>query len=226
VTSIVGRRERKRQRTRSEILSAARELFAERGYHETSLAEISELADVATSTVSSYFPTKSDILFDGIAAVRDDYIRCITSRNRSEETAIEATTRWHNTFRMMSDNDVEWMSHLRKIVRDDPVLAGHQQQLWKPGADALAHEIAIELGDDPRSPLPNLIAAIKVAVYSSLAHFVLDETESIDETAAQLVMWNDYANNCLTAAADAIAKVPLPLRHDHTRSLSSSLGSV
>lgn len=210
-----GIRERKRQRTRAEILAAARELFVEKGYHETSLAEIAERADVATSTLPGYFPSKADILFDGIDTVLSDYIACITSRDRETESAIEATTRWHATYiEKIRPSDLEWLYHLRKITESDPVLAGQYWQRWKPGELALAREIAAELGDSPASLRPRLIAAIKVTVYVTLAEFVSSAASTTDEGVAIYTAWTTYVNDCLRAAAKAIEDVPLPFDDD------------
>lgn len=69
------RSERKRARTRTELLVAARKIFAQRGYHDTSIAEITELADVGVGTFYLHFRDKDDmfntLLDDGFRELRE-----------------------------------------------------------------------------------------------------------------------------------------------------------
>src|SRR6478672_7353166 len=65
-----GLRERKKQRTRELIATAALDLFSRRGYHATTIAEIAAAAEVSERTVFTYFPTKEDILFSDHADFR------------------------------------------------------------------------------------------------------------------------------------------------------------
>jgi len=62
LTQTNGRRARRRRETHSRIFDAALRLFAERGYANTPVEEITEAADVAKGTFFNYFPTKEAIL--------------------------------------------------------------------------------------------------------------------------------------------------------------------
>jgi AcrR family transcriptional regulator len=57
-----GRRERHRAETRERLFRAALKIFAERGYLETTVEDITEAADVGKGTFFNYFPTKEHVL--------------------------------------------------------------------------------------------------------------------------------------------------------------------
>jgi|SRR5579884_2709259 len=72
---------RRRARTRAEILSAAREVFAERGYHNTGIAEIARRADVAVGTFYLYFHDKEEafqtLLREGFEEARERVMEAV-----------------------------------------------------------------------------------------------------------------------------------------------------
>lgn len=61
--------ERRMRETRDRIRKAALELFAERGLDETTVAEITERADVGKGTFFTYFPSKVAVLTDVAASL-------------------------------------------------------------------------------------------------------------------------------------------------------------
>ncbi len=58
---MIGRVEKRKQDTRQRIAHAALELFATKGIDATTIAEISEAADIGKGTFFTYFPTKEDV---------------------------------------------------------------------------------------------------------------------------------------------------------------------
>src|SRR5271170_5637483 len=57
-----GRRERHRNEIRERLFRSALRLFAERGYLETTVEDITEAADVGKGTFFNYFQTKEHVL--------------------------------------------------------------------------------------------------------------------------------------------------------------------
>lgn len=66
------RQERRAAARRSEILRAAGELFAEKGYHRATTRDIAVAADVSEGTIYNYFVSKEDLLFAIMAQIADN----------------------------------------------------------------------------------------------------------------------------------------------------------
>lgn len=79
VEAAAGWRQRKKQKTRRALADAATRLFTERGYEETTIADLAVAAEIAPRTFFSYFPAKEDVLFadldDRIAALSEFQLR-------------------------------------------------------------------------------------------------------------------------------------------------------
>jgi len=198
-----GLRERKRQRTRTAILESARELFVQQGYHETSLAEVAERADIAISTLFGYFSAKADLFFADYDEIIADYIACITTRDRERESAIDATIRWHSELRAhFIGPETEWVHTQRRLINEDPALAALFRQRYEPGEQALTREVALDLGESPDDLRPRLIAAMKVTSYVTLHRYRAESDIEISRA------FDEYVDECLKAATDAVIAVP------------------
>jgi AcrR family transcriptional regulator len=84
-----GLRERKKQRTREAIVDAALRLFDERGFEQTTIADIAEAADIAPRTFFGYFPSKEDVVFADFPEQLEALSRRLRERDE-DETAIDA----------------------------------------------------------------------------------------------------------------------------------------
>jgi AcrR family transcriptional regulator len=162
-----GLRERKKQRTREQIVEAAMGLFAERGYHATTIADIAAAADVAPRTFFAYFPSKEAVVFHNVD--RDLDALAGTLRDRLPgENAFDALRRWIDA--MFED----WMAEedealLRKrLAREDEGLAN-----FEGGVMARIHELLLEAVaddlDEPQNALRSrLVTAAALAALTSL----------------------------------------------------------
>src|SRR5438034_9937087 len=117
----IGHRERKKQQTRETIARAALELFVERGYEATTLAEIADAAGVSTRTIFAYFPSKEDILFSTIERTSGALTRALQQR----PAGVDALTALREFILSSAAEKTELDCRLAQAVTADPTLASH-----------------------------------------------------------------------------------------------------
>ena len=84
------RRERDRLRRRTEILLAAEDVFAAKGYHNASIEEIARAAEYATGTVYLYFKDKEALYVELFEEKIRELIQFIEQSIRKEKQPLEA----------------------------------------------------------------------------------------------------------------------------------------
>ncbi len=72
VTAAPGRKVRERNAHRQEIMDAARELFALKGFHNTTLDEVARHAEFGKGTIYNYFSSKEELLYGIIDRLTND----------------------------------------------------------------------------------------------------------------------------------------------------------
>lgn len=80
-------RERKRNETRERIIRAGVELFASKGYDETTVADIAAAADIGTRTFFGYFAGKDALLFGAGNGRTELAVRIISEAADDEQPA-------------------------------------------------------------------------------------------------------------------------------------------
>lgn len=105
VARTANRFERRRERTRHDLLAAATRVLAEKGLHETKVADIASAADVGVGTFYLHFATK-EALFDGV--VEDTVARLKAAvdaeRARAEDPVARIRAANAALFRFARDN--------------------------------------------------------------------------------------------------------------------------
>jgi AcrR family transcriptional regulator len=165
--TVMGHRERKKQRTREQIVDAAFKLFAERGFAATTVADIAAAADIAPRTFFSYFPSKEEVVFYDFDGLFESLSSAIPGRPEGV-SAIDALRDWLAQA-LPAEHDQSPEAALRKrMCIDEPSLAAHQQHLLSKLEDILREGVARDLGEPPDGLRPRMVSAAAVAAMASL----------------------------------------------------------
>src|SRR5262245_25603575 len=186
-----GLRERKKQRTREAIVESAFELFAERGFDGTTIADIAEAAEIAPRTFFSYFPSKDDVVFHDF----EQSFEMVASWLRDREPGTNAIDALRaGIARNFADGSAEIdPAHLAekrlrgRLIRENESLAAHSQFLKGKFAELLAEAVAQDLGDDPGDLRPRLVAAAGASAMGVLEDIPEDDEEHSIETLESLL---------------------------------------
>jgi AcrR family transcriptional regulator len=170
VAPAISLRERKKQRTRTAIQETALELFATRGYRDTTIAAIAEAADVAPRTVTVHFPTKEDLLF----AADPFALETLTERIKGRvagESSLDALRDWMAT--TMADLGSEapevqkrvWRARgLRaEVINADDALRARARAGYYEFEKVIATGLGEDLGRPANALVPRLAATTAVA---------------------------------------------------------------
>jgi AcrR family transcriptional regulator len=187
VAAELDRRERRRLRTREAIQNAAFELFAERGYRETTIAAIAERADVATRTVTVHFPTKEELLFDYEPFGLESLSERLRTR-QGTESALEALRDWMATTMtsveytngQLDERFWERRALRARVITAEPELRGRARAGYYQFERVLAQAIGDDLGLPGTALVPRLAALTAVTGLREL--YESDEAHALEPT--------------------------------------------
>ncbi|SRR6266446_5853966 len=198
-------RERKKQQTRKLIVETALELFSERGYQATTVADIAASADVSERTVFAYFPTKEDILFADHLALQEGLADALAEKAR-DASVLDVLREFvvENVSRFDTQARIRW-----QIVRSDEVLLAHQRARQASFGEVIAKAIADELGERVDDLRPQLVTAAVIAAFTATyEHRYRARSQSASR--AQAVAVIDEAITFLRGGLAAIRAFPKP----------------
>ena len=191
------------------IASTALELFGQRGYHATTVADIAAAADVSERTVFTYFPSKEDILFSDHTVFRDRLTEALEERSAGA-SALDTLRDFvvENLSAIDEPSRVRW-----EIVSHDEHLLSHQRarqvELGDTIAAAVAEELSAELGEEADDFRLQLVTAAVIAAVTAVyehRNSVLSRTAS----RAQALAVIDEAIAFLRGGLEAIRAFPKP----------------
>jgi AcrR family transcriptional regulator len=159
-------RERKKRRTRDALLRAALELFATRGYEETTVDDIAAAVDVSQRTFFRYFAGKEETAFYVPRLAETQVVEAVRARPPGEaplealrRAVLESWDRINETIEEIVPVEL----HLRvyRVIESTPaLLAAHLRraaELEEELARIIAEREGLDVDADPR---PRIVVAL------------------------------------------------------------------
>ena len=161
-----GRRERKKQATRDELMEHAARLFAKHGFDAVTTADIAEAADVSQRTFFRHFPSKEAVLYGHAHVLRERILTEFATRPNDESVvdsvivSIRAIASYYKTHH-------EETFLQARLAADFPAVAAYArayvQSDWE---HELTAAIAGRMGVDPLAdPRPEILSGAAFAAY-------------------------------------------------------------
>ncbi len=175
MTTALGLRERKKQRSHQLIAETAWRLFAARGFEQVPVAEIAAEAEVSEATVFNYFPTKEDLVFHRMHEFEEELLTAIRERPE-HESIVQAFGRFAIQPRgfLAADDPraTDGMREAARIITGSPALLARERQIFERYTDTLAAHIAEERGMAPDDVEPWVIANALIGLHRGLIDYV------------------------------------------------------
>ncbi|MGI5289742.1 TetR/AcrR family transcriptional regulator [Nonomuraea polychroma] len=153
----LGLREQKKRETRQAISDHATQLFLERGFDRTTIADIATAARVAKMTVTNYFSRKEDLALDHHEIFVAGLAEAVSGREPGE-SALGAVRRAYMAALERRDPIIGFTRQdFARMIADSPTLVARLRDLHDQREEALAAQLATEsiAPDSPHdAPLP------------------------------------------------------------------------
>ena len=190
------RRLREKEQKYNTILKAAETLFAQKGYHQTSIEEIADLAEVSTGAVYIYFKNKEDLLITLMQEIGHQLRKLLAEEFKRTGFSFDSFKNISFAFlRDFCGSHPEWIAiFFRESVGQSSEVEEQRRQLFIKLTDDIKEafvKISREQGIGPvDDSYPELIAVSILGLYERIAcHYFLwqDQPKDIDTLAKRSV---------------------------------------
>jgi AcrR family transcriptional regulator len=171
----LGLRERKKLRTRRLIAETAVQLFVERGFDAVPVAAVARAAEVSEATVFNYFPTKEDLVYQGMEAFEAELLACVRDRPAGE-SIVTAFARFvlrpRGLLAAPDEDSARFLIGVSTMIADSSALQSREREILARYTASLAALIAEDAAADPGDLRPWVVARALIGTHQSLIEFV------------------------------------------------------
>ena len=153
------RRKRKKQQTHAALRKCALRLFAEKGFEQTTVQDITDAADMAQRTFFLHYASKEEVLIGDTAEQARHFMEVLQSRP-SSESPFEALRAALLHLVEVSEMDEDELMLRARLVEEAPSLMARSLEQHAAIAEAIAEEMAQRSHTDPkRDVYPRVLAS-------------------------------------------------------------------
>jgi TetR/AcrR family transcriptional regulator, regulator of mycofactocin system len=178
--SLAGRPGRPPGTSRREVTRTALELFAERGFEETTVDDIAEALGVSRRTLFRYFASKNDMVWGDFDWVLARLRRCLDATTPGEPLH-EALGRAVVESNRYEDDQLPELRIRMRLITGVPALQAHSTLRYAEWRAVIAEFVADRVGAEPDDLIPQVVA--HAALGTSMAAFLV----WVDDPASDLV---------------------------------------
>ena len=183
---------------KQDILQAAGILFAEKGFNETTTAELAQITGSAEGTIFYHFKTKTDLFIATLNAVKEGIVQEFNQYIQKHvfNTGMEMMEKIISFFLYLSMHREEWFKLLERhypyeFARMNESCRGHLEAIYNTLIDLFESAILIGMKDGSIRELPSKKMAF--IVFSMVNGLVWLKHQDIYDTAA---LYDELLKTC------------------------------
>lgn len=146
-----GARELARRAMRAQVSEMALDLFLDRGYEQTTIDDICEVAGISRSTFFRYFPSKEDVFASETSTAVDEIAQALRERP-DDEAPWSALRHAMGPLVEYYASRTERTHRLAALAAATPALAALNREKYARFHALIAPELARRLASDPHDP--------------------------------------------------------------------------
>jgi AcrR family transcriptional regulator len=150
---------------RQQLLDVARDVFAERGFHATSMDDIAEAAGVTKPVLYQHFPSKRSLYVELLTDTGEQLLRALSAATRNVERGRDRVeSGFLAYFRFVADSRAGFRLLFSASIRTDPEFARVVDTVVQAAADVISELIEIPASDAHRRVLANALVGMAESV--------------------------------------------------------------
>jgi AcrR family transcriptional regulator len=198
VTNL-NRYQRRKEKTKQELLAAARKVLAEKGYHNAKIIDIAAAADIGVGTFYLYYPTKDALFLELVEETARALKEDIDAARSTVESAVEKLREANRAFFQFAQKNRDL---LKIIFGHGNTFNALLRQVYAMFVADAADRVTEGVNRKEFRPLPSYVVAnALVGMAAQVVSWWIDQEEPSVEAMAE--MMTDFILHGLGCASTA-----------------------